>query len=182
MLELIKNRWSARSFSDKLIKDNDLNTILEAATWAFSANNAQPWQFVYAHRGSAEFEAIWGCLAGGNQPWCKDAAALVVCISQDVFENGKRNDWALHDLGAANATMMLQATEMQIFGHPMAGFDRAKASTLLGLNPETHTPWVIMALGYLDSPDKLNDPYKTRELTPRTRKALKEVAKSMKIS
>ncbi|TAF34482.1 MAG: nitroreductase [Cytophagales bacterium] len=177
--ENIKNRWSARAFSEQHISQDTLNTLLEAASWAFSANNAQPWEFVYAHRGTPAFEAIWACLSGGNQPWCKQAATFVVCLTLNQFENGKANAWALHDLGAANATMMLQATSMSIYGHPMAGFDRQKVTELLQLDAEKHTPWVIMALGYLDSPETLVDPYKTRETTPRTRRAVSEISRPL---
>lgn len=178
--DLIRSRWSARSFSPKAIAQEDLETILEAASWAFSANNGQPWSYVYAHHADTEaFQKIWSCLMPGNQPWCANAAVLMVSLAHKQFDNGKPNAWALHDLGAANATLMLQATSMGIFGHPMAGFDKEKVVELLGIDVEKFEPVAFIALGYLDEPGKLEEPFKTRELTPRSRKSVAEFARQL---
>lgn len=178
--ELIRNRWSARSFSPKPLEQADLDTILEAASWAFSANNGQPWHYVYAHHSDVEaFHKIWSCLMPGNQPWCANAAVLMVSLAQKEFDNGKPNPWSLHDLGAANATLMLQATSMGIFGHPMGGFDKEKAIDLLGIDANKLEPVAFIALGYLDEPEKLEEPFKTRELTPRSRKPVAEFARQL---
>ncbi len=173
--ELICSRWSARSFSEKAIWQEDLETLLAAASWAFSANNGQPWRYVYAHHSDTEaFQKIWSCLMPGNQPWCANAAVLMVSLMRKQFDNGKPNATAMHDLGAANATLMLQAISMSIYGHPMAGFDREKTIEALGLDTDLVEPVAFIALGYLDEADKLEEPFKTRELTPRTRKSLGE--------
>lgn len=177
VIDLIKDRWSARSFSDKEITQNELETILEAGTWAFSSNNAQPWHFVYAHRKDASFQKLHQCLMPGNQPWTKNAAVLMVVLADKKNANGSENKIARHDVGAANATLMLQALSMNIYGHVMGGFDAAKTIETLGVDPEVHEPVVMIALGYLDAPEKLEEPFKTRELTERTRKSVNDVAK-----
>lgn len=181
VLDVIKNRWSARSFSDKQISEKEMHTLFEAASWAFSANNAQPWEFVYAHKEDKEaFEKLHSCLVGGNQPWTKTAAVLMAVLAHKKMENGQENKAARHDVGAANTTLMLQATSMDIYGHVMGGFDVKKAAELLNLDTEVMEPVVFIALGYLDSPEKLEEPFKTREITPRTRKPLHQIVKRLK--
>lgn len=177
VIDLIKDRWSARSFSAKDISQHDLETILEAGSWAFSSNNAQPWHFVYAHRKDASFEKLHQCLMPGNQPWAKNAAVLMVVMADKKNANGSENRIARHDVGAANATLMLQALSMGIYGHVMGGFDATKAIETLGIDAETVDPVVMIALGYLDSAEKLEEPFKTRELTGRSRKSLNEIAR-----
>ncbi len=177
VIDLIKDRWSARSFASKDISQKDLETILEAGSWAFSANNAQPWNFTYAFRKDASFEKLFNCLMPGNQPWVKNAAVLIAVIANKKLDNGAENKAAKHDVGAANATLMLQALTMGIYGHVMGGFDTAKAIEVLNINTEVQEPIVFIALGYLDAPEKLEEPFKTRELTARTRKSLSEISK-----
>jgi len=177
VIDLIKDRWSARSFSSKDISHKDLETILEAGSWAFSANNAQPWNFIYAFRKDASFEKLANCLMPGNQPWAKNAAALIAVIANKKLDNGVENKAAKHDVGAANATLMLQALSMEIYGHVMGGFDTVKAIEVLNIDTEIQEPIVFIALGYLDAPEKLEEPFKTRELTARTRKSLSEISK-----
>ncbi len=180
VIDVIKNRWSARSFSDKTISENDLHTLFEAASWAFSANNAQPWEYIYAHREDTEaFHKLHSCLMGGNQPWTKNAAVLMAVLAHKKLDNGHENKAAKHDVGSANATLMLQATSMNIYGHVMGGFDANKAIDVLNVNTEVHEPVVFIALGYLDEAEKLEEPFKTRELTPRTRKPLVEIVKRL---
>lgn len=181
VIDVIKNRWSARSFSDKAISETDLHTLFEAASWAFSANNAQPWEFIYAHKeDTAAFQKLHSCLVGGNQPWTKNAAVLMAVIAHKKLENGHENKAANHDVGSANATLMLQATSMNIYGHVIGGFDMNKTVELLNIDTETTEPVVFIALGYLDSPEKLEEPFKTREITPRTRKPLERIIKRLK--
>lgn len=172
--ELIRNRWSARSFRDQFISQYDMNRLLEAASWAFSGNNSQPWRYVYAHRNSEGFEQLWHCLLGGNQPWAKDAAVLMICLAQTNSGTDKPNAWAKHDLGAANATLVLQAFSMDIYAHVMAGFYADKAIAIAQANPNEWEAVTMMALGYRDDADKLVEPFKTRELTPRSRKPIEE--------
>jgi nitroreductase len=162
----IKNRWSPRSFSGEPISTDKLNTILEAATWSFSAINEQPWR-------------LFDALAAGNKPWNKQASAFVVSLAKTTFADGiTPNASAQHDVGAANMLLTLQANSMNIYTHLMGGFDREKVSALLKLEADI-VPVVIIALGYADEAEKLEEPFKTRELTPRIRKPLSEIIRQI---
>jgi nitroreductase len=175
VLDIIKNRWSPRSFSGKAIAPEDLHTILEAATWAFSAANEQPWRYALAHQGTEQFNSFFNLLVAGNQPWNKNASVLLVSISKKTFAaNDKINSSALHDVGAANMLLTLQANSMGIATHVMGGFDKAKTISLLHINDDAE-PVVMIALGYPDHAEKLEEPFKTRETAPRTRKPLDEI-------
>ena len=176
VLDLIKNRWSARSFSNKVIAGKDLYTLIEAASWMFSANNEQPWRFIAAKKNTASFGEILNSLNPSNAAWAKNAGAFIVSIAKINFdkEGNPINNWAEHDLGAANAAMILQATSMNISAHPMAGFDAAKIKDAFELN-EFLKPVAVIALGYLDTAEKLEEPFKTRELSSRKRKELSEI-------
>ncbi|MDF2188184.1 nitroreductase family protein [Paraflavitalea sp. CAU 1676] len=179
VIDLIKKRWSPRSFSNKPIAEADMLTILEAGSWAPSANNSQPWRHVYAFKGTEGFEKIWNTLLPGNQPWTKDAAALVVSIGiKELPDTQQKNAYYLHDVGMFNSFLLLQAQSMNIYGHLMAGFDKRKLAELLNL-PENEEAVSIMALGYTDAAEKLQEPYKSREISPRTRKALEEFTSLM---
>lgn len=176
---IIQKRWSPLSFADRLIEESQMEELFEAASWAASAYNEQPWRYVYAHRGTAGFEQLWSCLAEGNQPWTKSASVLFVAIHKNTFSNnGKPNAWASHDLGMANAQLLLQAVHRDIYGHLMAGFDREKIAQLLNLE-EDSSPLCMGALGYLGSEDVLTGSYKNREQSPRSRKPVSAIAKKL---
>jgi nitroreductase len=175
--ELIKSRWSARSFSDnKIVTEDSIRTIIEAGSWAFSANNEQPWRVITALKGTEKFDKILATLMAGNTPWAKNASAFVVSIAKTNFdkEGNPFNASSEHDLGAFNATMVLQAMSMDIYAHPMAGFyaDKIKESFSLG---EFLKPMVVIALGYLGEADNLEEPFLTREKTQRSRKNISEI-------
>ena len=176
VLDLIRRRWSTRSFSDQPISNDDLHTLIEAASWMFSANNEQPWRFIAAGKNTASFEKILQCISPGNASWAKNAAALIVSIAKTDFdkEGHPANYWAEHDLGAANAAMILQATSMNIASHPLAGFDAIKFKAAFNLD-ENLKPVIITAFGYRDDPEKLAEPFRARELTSRNRKHLSEI-------
>ena len=167
---LIQKRWSPLAFTDKAISDNQLEELFEAASWAASAYNEQPWEYIYAHRGTKGFAKLWKCLAEGNQPWTKSASAIFVALKRDTFsKNGKPNSWAAHDLGMANAHLMLQAVHRDIYGHFMAGFDVSSVRMTFDIG-ESVTPICMGVLGYLGDADDLGEAYKVRELSPRSRK------------
>jgi nitroreductase len=173
--EIIKNRWSARSFSGEPIDENILNTLFEAAGWSASSMNEQPWLFVYATKEDKEaFEKFHSCLMTGNAPWTKDASVLILLCAKTLFDsNGKPNRHALFDCGAAATTLFLEAIQHNIYGHMMGGFDMTKTRETFELNPSIE-PCIFIALGKLGSPEKLEEPFKTREITPRSRKSLNE--------
>lgn len=180
VIDLIRHRWSPRAFSSKAISQESLETVLEAASWAFSGGNAQPWKYVYAHQENKEsFAKLLDCLLPGNQPWAKHAPVLMVAIMQKKTESGQPNRTAMHDVGAANATLALQGESMGIYSHVMAGFDQDKTTATLNLNAEDQAPVVFIAMGYLDTHEKLDEPYKSRELLPRSRKPVKEFSSEL---
>ncbi len=176
VIDLIKNRFSPYSFIDREISDEELNTIIEAGSWAFSSSNLQPWRLIVAKRGTPKFLQIWECLSEGNKIWAQNASALIVSIAISIIDNQpeKINAWAEHDLGAFNAMMILQAVTMGIIAHPMGGFSDKKIVETFKLSNELK-PITVIAIGYLDEPDKTLEPFKTRDLTPRTRKEINEI-------
>ena len=175
LMDEIKNRWSARAFNGKNIDQSKLDTLLEAASWAASANNEQPWIYYYAHRNTEGFTSLWNCLMEGNRPWTLQASVLLVaCIRKTFDKTGKNNGTAEHDLGMANAQLLLQANHMHIYGHLMGGFERHKVVELLKLDINFH-PVCMIALGHIADANTLEEPYKSRELSPRHRKELKEL-------
>ena len=174
VLDVIKNRWSARAFSNKSINDEELNTLFEAASWAASANNEQSWQYIYAKKETEAFDNIWNCLLPGNQPWAKHSSALIVAVARKTFEvNNAVNAYAEHDLGMANAHLLLQARTMNIYCHPIAGFNKIKLTENLNLS-DNQEAFCVIATGFLADAETLEEPFKTRELTERKRKNIAE--------
>lgn len=171
----IAERWSPRAFSDRPIEQEDLLSLFEAARWSASSYNAQPWRFVYAHRGDPAFETLVACLVDSNVAWARHAAVLMIASAKTTHENGQPNAHAAHDLGQAMATLTLEATAREIHVHQMAGFYPEKARELLGI-PEGFEPTTAAALGYLGQPDTLSDSHRERELAPRDRKPVSELA------
>ncbi len=174
VIDLIKNRWSARAFSDQALSDEQILTLVEAASWAPSSINVQPWRYRVGHCGTETFQQMWECLLIGNQPWAKNAAVLLLCtVKKNFSKNGAPNRHAMHDAGMANAFLMLQATEMGIYGHIMGGYNPTKLRETFQL-AEDEEDVCLIALGFLGSPDQLDEPFHTREITPRSRRAAEE--------
>ncbi|SDK83491.1 Nitroreductase [Catalinimonas alkaloidigena] len=175
--ELLRSRWSARAFADKALDEDTLRTLFEAASWAPSSMNEQPWVYLYAHRSDAEnFQKFFDCLMPGNQAWADRAAVLVLSLAEKNYQNsGRPNTHAWHDVGAANTNLLLQAASMDIYGHQMGGFDRQKTVQAFDL-PEHLEPVCFIALGYLDNPETLEEPFRSRELAERHRKPLEQIA------
>lgn len=171
--EILKRRWSPVSISNRSIDPEKLCQVLEAARWAASSFNEQPWSFIVATQDNPlEFDRLLSCLAEGNQEWARNAPVLMLSVAKLYFErNGSNNPHALHDVGAAEANLAVQATELGLVIHQMAGFDGAKARELYSI-PEGYEPVTAIALGYLGNPDQLSEQLHQRELAPRTRKPL----------
>ncbi len=177
---LIRQRFSARGFSEKPLTAEVMNTLFEAASWAPSSMNEQPWRYRYALRGTPAFEELWECLAIGNQPWAKGAAALVVCLGRtNLQRSGQPNHYWLHDVGLANANLLIQAASMDIYGHLMGGFDHHKAKATLGLSDLAEEVACFIALGHLGDAEQLVEPFKAREHTARSRRALNETVTAL---
>jgi len=176
VLDLIGNRWSPRAFSPKEISSEDIETIIEAASWAPSAINEQPWRYIYAHKGTPGFDKMVDSLLPGNQAWAKNSAVLVLSIGDKNYKKtGLPNPNYLHDNGLANANLVTQALYLGIYSHFMGGFDRERTIDSFHLN-ENEDPIAFIALGYLGEVDQLMEPFKTRELAPRNRKPLEAIS------
>lgn len=174
--ELIRQRWSPRSFASQPVAPDTLQQLFEAASWAASALNAQPWRYIYAHHADHDnFQKLVDCLLPGNQPWAKNAPVLILALANTQLDNGQPNPAALHDLGMANATLSLEATAQGLHTHFMGGFDRAKAQEVFRL-PDTLQPVVMIALGYLGDAELLEEPFLSREKAARQRKPVAEIA------
>jgi nitroreductase len=176
--ELIRTRWSPRSFSERPVPNEDLKIVLDAARWAASSYNEQPWRFVVARKSDgAAYDRMLGLLVPFNQEWAKTAPVLIIMAAKTTFtHNGQPNVYALHDAGAALAHLFLQANALGLHAHGMAGFDREGAHTVLGI-PDDYDLGAAVALGYVDIPEKLtNENHRKAELAKRTRKPLQEIA------
>lgn len=171
---LIGKRWSPRAFSSQPVPGIILDTLFEAASWAASAFNEQPWQYIYAHHADeAGFNRLLSCLNEGNQAWAKDAGVLVLSLAQpNLSRNGRPNRHYMHDTGAANTNLLLQAADLDIYGHMMGGFDYGKTIAEFDLNQDELEPVCFIALGYLGDPEQLDEPLRSREQGTRSRKPL----------
>ncbi|MBD1824828.1 nitroreductase family protein [Cyanobacteria bacterium FACHB-DQ100] len=172
---ILKNRWSPLAFSDRPVEPEKLASVLEAARWAASSFNEQPWSFIVAAKDNPEeFDRLLGCLAEGNQEWAKSAPILMISVAKLNFEkNGNENRHAFHDVGAAEANLAAQATALGLHVHQMAGFDVAKAKELYGI-PQGYEPVDAIALGYLGDPHQLSERLQQRLSAPRSRKPIQD--------
>jgi nitroreductase len=171
-------RWSPRSFTDKTVSAKTVMSLLEAARWAPSASNHQPWRFVWALRGEAAFEAVLATLTGNNPLWAGKAGALIVVVSKDTVMNREGaevpNRTAGFDTGAAWMSLALQARDMGLFTHAMGGFDAVRLAEAVAL-PSGHTLHCVVAVGEQGPAEDLPDVLRDRE-TPSSRKPLSDVA------
>ncbi|CCQ51575.1 MULTISPECIES: nitroreductase family protein [Crocosphaera] len=173
--ELIKQRWSPLAFNIRPVEPEKIASLLEAARWAASCFNEQPWFFIVATQDNAqEYEKLFSCLVEANQTWAKDAPLLMLSVAKLSFtRNNKPNRHALHDLGFAVGNLTLQAQALGLFVHQMGGFDADKARTLYSI-PEDYEPVAAIAIGYPGNLSQLDEDLQQRELSPRSRKPLTE--------
>lgn len=167
-------RWSPRAFSSDPIAEEDIQTLFEAARWAPSCFNEQPWRFVYASQPN-DLEKFRTVLAEGNQVWANSAPLLVLIFSKNNFtQNGKPNRWANFDTGAAWMSLALQAHQLGLFTHAMGGFDADKALAVTGLNPDEYSAVCAVTVGKLGDTNELPEALKERE-SPSERVALNAI-------
>jgi nitroreductase len=178
--ELIRERWSPRSFADRKVEPEKIRVLLEAARWAPSSFNGQPWTYFLATKNqSDEFARLADCLVDGNA-WAKRAPLLLLSVAAMHFaHNGQSNRHAFHDVGLATANLVLQAQAMGLVVHQMAGFlpDRAREFFQIPVGQE---PLTMLAIGYPGEVSELPEPLRARETAPRSRKPLSEIAFSGK--
>jgi nitroreductase len=175
LLEAIRHRWSPRAFDSRPVEREKLLTILEAARWAASANNLQPWRFIIALReNEAEFQVMLSVLGENNQSWAKNAPVLLIAVVNELRPDGNRNAHAEHDTGMAMAHIALQATDLGLYTHMIGGFSADKARETFSI-PEGYRPITAMALGYYGDVKQLNENQQQREEAERQRKPLSEL-------
>ena len=173
---IIKTRWSPRAFSSKGVEQEKLHRLFEAARWAPSCFNEQPWRFVIGIKDQNNtYTKIFEALAEGNKIWCQNVPVLVALCAKKTFTyNGQPNQWAFYDLGQAAAYITFQAMAEGLYVHQMAGFSAEKIQKAFAI-PEDYQPFTVMAIGYLGNPDALPEDLKQSELSKRTRLALNQM-------
>jgi len=175
VLPVVLARWSPRSFADRDVNLADLRKVFEAARWAASSNNEQPWRFIVGLRNSSAHQKIFSSLVGFNQSWAGAAPVLILGVASSKFSrNGTDNRHALYDLGAASSYLTLQAAALSLASHQMAGYDQAVARQAFGI-PEDYLLGAVIALGYQGEPSALgHEKLIAQEIAPRSRKPLNE--------
>ncbi|MDZ4742976.1 MAG: nitroreductase family protein [Verrucomicrobiota bacterium] len=173
ILKLLAERWSPCCFEDRPVSDSDLRSLFEAARWAASSYNEQPWNYLVATRdNSLEFDRLLSCLVETNQTWAKTAPVLVLSVVSLKFTKNKQdNQAAVHDLGLAAGNLVVEATSRGLSVHQMIGILPDKVRELYRI-PEHFAARTAMAIGYKDDPATLLDALKERDQTPRQRKPL----------
>jgi nitroreductase len=177
--ELIRERWSPRAFADKSVPQNVLRSIFEAARWAPSSYNEQPWAYLVATRDDKDtFQKMLSVLVQFNADWAKGAPVLALAVSELTFANNNApNRNAYYDTGAASAQLSVEATAHGLSVHQMAGFDPEKARQVFGI-PVGWEAIAALAIGYPGDPASLPQQLKDREMAPRTRKPISEFVMS----
>ncbi len=173
--ELLAERWSPYSFDDRPVAQADLCSLFEAARWAPSSYNEQPWNFLVATKDTPEeYARLLSCLVEGNQAWAKAAPVLALgVVSLRFSRNNKDNRAAVHDLGLAAGNLVVEATARGLCVHQMIGILPDKAREVYQI-PEHYEAWTGLAIGYKGDPATLPDALKERDLTPRPRKPLSQ--------
>ena len=174
------DRWSPRAFTGEAVSEETLLTILDAAHWAPSSGNGQPWRFIYARRDTEAWPVLLDILDESNQRWAKNAGALLILVSQThriSMPSGERRAIYTHafDTGAAWFALAMQTMQLGLYAHGMGGIDRDKAMRVLNIPAEDYRVEAAVAIGRLADKETLPDDLKAREV-PSQRKPLSEVA------
>ena len=179
--DVIARRWSPRAFDERPVEQATLKSLFEAARWAPSSNNEQPWRFIVASKEtSTDYDRLFACLVEGNRKWVFRAPVLILSVASLLFEDdGKPNRHALHDTGMAAENFVLQATALGLQAHQMAGFDTQKARETC-LIPTGFDPVAMIALGYPGDPAVLPGYLREREMKPRERQPIGDFVFSIK--
>jgi nitroreductase len=173
---LLKKRWSPRAFASRPVEEEKIHLLFEAARWAASAMNEQPWRFIYAVREDrGRYNQLLECLNDRNKIWAKSAPMLILTMVKTHFEkNNKPNRWAFHDLGLAIGNLTTQASALDLYVHNMAGFSIEKATELFSL-PADLEPVTMIAVGYIGDHSLLPEDFRKSETEPQKRKPPEEL-------
>jgi nitroreductase len=172
---LLTERWSPYAFDDRAISEKDLQSLFEAARWAPSSYNEQPWNYIVATKADPEeFQRLLSCLVEGNQAWAKNAPVLALgVVSLKFARNGQDNRAAVHDLGLASASLTLEATARGLRVHQMIGILPDKAREVYQI-PQGYEAWTGLAIGYPGDPKQLPAQLAERDAAKRARKPVRE--------
>jgi nitroreductase len=172
--ELLKKRWSPRAFSERMVEPEKLYSLFEAARWAPSSFNEQPWNFIVATKeNKADYDRLLSVALERNRQWAHTAPVLLLTVARLATHGGKPNRLALHDIGLAAENLVLQATALDLFAHQMAGFNAERARDEFAI-PSGYEPVTMIAVGYLGDPESLPEQFREEEQGPRSRKPLEE--------
>ena len=174
--DLIADRWSGRAFKHEAVSREQIMAMVEAAHWAPSCFNDQPWRFLVwdKNHDADAWQQAFDCLDDGNQEWAIDAPVLLLACSDTEFSKrpGRANRWGQHDAGMASQNLHLQAVALGLMTHPMAGYDKIRARDIYAI-PERYNLLAMIAVGHpVDSADDLDEKRRERELEPRGREPL----------
>lgn len=173
--DVLTRRWSPYVFADRPVSEDDLRALFEAARWAPSAYNEQPWRYIVATKSEPEeFARVLSCLVEGNQAWARAVPVLAIgCTMLNFSQNGKPNVTAIHDLGLASGNLLAEATARGLVVHQMSGILPGRVKELYGL-PEGARAITGIAIGYAADADALPEEMREGELSPRARRPLGE--------
>ncbi|MGI6198713.1 MAG: nitroreductase family protein [Candidatus Cloacimonadaceae bacterium] len=173
--EIIQKRWSPRAYAPTPLSDEQVLTLLEAARWAASCMNTQPWRFIWAHNdGSEKYQKLFSCLMEGNQAWAKQAPVLIMALANLPEGGGFCNQWAAYDLGLAIGNLTTQASLMDLYVHNMAGFSEEKVRELFEIDAQLK-PVIMLTVGHPGDASLLSEFNQQRELKVQERKPLEEL-------
>lgn len=174
--ELLEKRRSPVIFSNKAVEEVKIMRLFEAARWAPSSRNEQPWRFIYAASDNeADFKPMFDCLVEGNKIWAKNVPLLILSLAKrNSSFNGRPNYYAMHDTGMAVASLLVQATDMGLYVHQMGGYDKEMARTNLNI-PDEYDPVAMIGVGYLGNITDFPEELQKRENAERTRMPLDKI-------
>ncbi len=170
---LIEQRWSPRAFDARPVEPAILLSLFEAARWAPSGGNGQPWHFIVGRKGTPTHDKLVSVIKEGNLPWAAQAPVLLLTVAKMTTSSGRPHRHAFHDVGLAVANLTFQAAAHDIYVHQMGGFEPEKAREVFAI-PEGFEPVTAIALGYLGEPEVLDEKNREREMAPRTRRPITE--------
>ena len=176
--DLLRQRWSPYAFDpDREVSETDLRALFEAARWTMSSYNAQPWRYIVGvrARNPQVWQRVFSVLVEGNQPWAKNAPVLALALVEHRFEhNGKENKAAIHDLGAASASLTVEASARGLSVHQMIGIEPDKAREAFNITGSLE-PFTGLAIGYAGDSSVVAEEYAKRDTRERRRKALADI-------
>jgi len=178
VMEEIAHRWSPRAFSEKPVDKQKLMSMLEAARWAPSSRNEQPWRFIIAHKKDSHYSKLFEALNEWNAKWAYTAPLLLAVLAKKNFDYKNRpNNHAWYDTGAAVANLLAQATHLGLSAHQMAGIHPNKVYTNFDIDESGYDVICIIAIGYQDESrlEELEEEYRESEYKKRERKSLEDL-------